>query len=213
MKPIGILGGSFDPVHNGHLRMAIEVLEALDLDHVRLVPLLQPNGAKAPVAPGMLRLRMLEAAVAGETRLRVDDRELRRGGISYTVDTLESLREEFADQSICLILGMDAFEGLTAWKHWQRLPTLSHLVIVDRPGARMPDSPELNALLAAAGTDEFSHLHADRCGRMLILDISPLDISSTQIRARLARGRSVRYLAPEAVVDFIHRHSMYQSQE
>ncbi len=209
-KPIGILGGSFDPVHNGHLRVAIEAIEALDLEQLRLVPLSQPNAAKSAAAPAALRLEMLRAATADEPRLQIDDRELRRAGISYTVETLESLRQEFADRSLCLVMGMDVFGGLTAWKDWKRLPMLSHLVVVNRPGACVPDSFELHALLASAGTDDPGHLRQDRCGRVLILDATLLNISSTQIRSRLARGRSVRYLVPDAVADLLHQHPVYK---
>ena len=209
-RPIGILGGSFDPVHNGHLRVAIETIEALDLEHLRLVPLSQPNAAKSAAAPAALRLEMLRAATLGEPRLRVDDRELRRAGISYTVETLVSLRREFADRSLCLVMGMDAFAGLTAWKDWQRLPMLSHLVVADRPGACMPDSAELRALLASAGTDDPGRLRRERCGRILILHAAALDISSTEIRNRLACGRSVRYLVPDAVAELLCQHPVYK---
>ena len=210
---IGILGGSFDPVHHGHLRLALEVLEALDFDHVRLIPLNQPNAAKSPIASGTLRLEMLQAAVASEPRLRVDDRELRRGGISYTVDTLQSLREEMPDQPLCLVLGMDAFRGLRSWHQWQRLLTLSHLVIAKRPGAPAPDSTEVGDLLESARVDNSVILQRHICGKIYTQTISQLDISSTQIRERLRSGRSVRYLLPNAVLDIINRHALYQQQE
>lgn len=210
---IGILGGSFDPVHNGHLRLAIEVLEALRLDHVRLIPLCQPNATKSPIASGPLRMEMLCAAVAGEAKLRADDRELRRGGISYTVETLQSLSEEFPDQSLCLILGMDAFRDLRNWHQWQRLLTLSHIVIAGRPGTLTPESSELPAELLHAMARDADMLRQHACGSIYAQEISQLDISSTQIRERLLAGRNVRYLLPAAVLDIIVHHRLYQRPE
>ncbi|MEZ5447324.1 MAG: nicotinate-nucleotide adenylyltransferase [Gammaproteobacteria bacterium] len=212
MKPVGLLGGSFDPVHDGHLRLAIEVMEGLDLDHVRLVPLNLPNATKLPVATGEQRLAMLRAAVAGEPRLVPDDRELRRGGISYTVETLQSLREELPHQPLCLILGMDAYRRIGTWHHWQRLLTLSHIVIAARPGAGVT-AADLPAEFGRAETADPDMLRRQPCGSVYRQTIQQLDISSTQIRERLRHGLNVRYLLPDAVFDFIHRHHPYSRPE
>ncbi|MCC6716204.1 MAG: nicotinate-nucleotide adenylyltransferase [Gammaproteobacteria bacterium] len=213
MKPVGLLGGSFDPVHNGHLRLAIEVMEGLDLDHVRLVPLNLPNATKQPVAAGEQRLAMLRAGVAGEPRLVPDDRELRRGGISYTVETLQSLREELPHQPLCLILGMDAYRSIGTWHRWQRLLTLSHIVIAARPGSGATDPADLPAEFVRAETPDPDMLCGQPCGGVYRHIIQQLEISSTQIRERLRHGLSVRYLLPDAVFDFIHRHHLYSKPE
>ncbi len=213
MKPVGLLGGSFDPVHNGHLRLAIEVVEGLELDHVRLVPLNLPNAAKQAVASGEQRLAMLRAAVAGEPRLVPDDCELRRGGISYTVETLQSLREELPHQPLCLILGMDAYRRIGTWHRWQRLLTLSHIVIAARPGAGATDPADLPAEFVRAETADPDMLRRQPCGGVYRHVIQQLEISSTQIRERLRHGLNVRYLLPDAVLDFIYRHHLYSKPE
>jgi nicotinate-nucleotide adenylyltransferase len=206
---IGILGGTFDPVHHGHLRLAIEMLEALDMASVRLIPLNRPNASKLPVASGEHRLAMLRAAVAGEPRLIPDDRELRRGGISYTVETLQSLREELPDQPLCLILGMDAFARIGSWHQWPRLLALAHIVIATRPGAAPIDPESLADELRLARTDDPATLRQHAAGSIYNQPIRPLDISSTMIRDSLRDGRSVRYLLPPAVIEFINEHHLY----
>lgn len=204
---IGVLGGTYDPVHHGHLRLALEVLEALGLSEIRLIPLNRPNHRPPPVAPGESRLAMLHAATAGEPRLKVDDRELRRGGISYTVETLQSLREELGNQPICLILGMDAFSGLTAWHQWRRLPELAHLVVACRPGAQSLLAAGVNDL---PRTDSPAALRARAHGLVLFHDLPHLDISASRIRALVEAGRSVRYLLPEPVLNLIEHHRLYR---
>ncbi len=131
--PVGVFGGTFDPVHHGHLRTALEVLEGCGLEQLRLVPALVPPHRPQPRAPAPLRLEMLRRAVAGEPRLVVDDRELRRGGPSYTVDTLAELRAAVGTRPLCLVLGADAFLGLPGWHRWRELFALAHLVVVERP--------------------------------------------------------------------------------
>lgn len=209
---IGILGGTFDPVHHGHLRLAIEVLEALGLDAVRLIPLNQPNASKSPVASGAQRLAMLQVAVAGEPRLVPDDRELRRGGISYTVDTLQSLREELPDRPLCLILGMDAFARIDTWHQWHRLLALAHIVIAARPGSPAMHQRPMAAELREARIDDPGILRHRPAGSIYTQAIRPLDISSTAIRDALRHRRSVRYLVPPPVLDYINEHHLYQEK-
>ena len=207
---IGILGGTFDPVHNGHLRLAVEALEFFRLAEVRLVPLYAPPHRDAPVAPAAMRLHMLKAAVAAEPRLAVDGRELQRGGISYTVDTLQSLREELDDTPIGLILGMDAFSQLASWREWRQLPDLAHLLIARRPGARLPEDPVVSNLLQALQVIKPRDLHDRPNGGIHIFDLPALDISSTRIRAMIQHGCSPRYLLPDAVLDIIGNHQLYR---
>lgn len=213
MKPIGILGGTFDPIHNGHLRLALEVYERLGLAEVRLIPLHQPPHREGPAAGDALRLEMVQAATAGVPGLTVDDRELQRGGISYTVETLASMREEFGDTPLCLILGMDAFRGLPQWHLWERLPELTHLVIAGRPSAVPPGEGPAARLLTERGTDDPAALGSQPAGRILLIPVPLLDISASGIRGMLAAGRNPRYLLPDAVLDVIRRHRLYASTE
>ena len=206
---IGILGGTFDPIHHGHLRLALEIHEGLGLDEVRLIPARQPPHRGAPFAGAEDRQAMLEAAVVATPGLRVDARELDRDGPSYTVDTLESFRAEFPQRSLCLIVGMDAFCELDAWYRWRSLPELAHIVIARRPGALMPESGRPAELLRERLTDSATALRRMQAGRTLMQDVPPLDITATRIRSLLGAGRNPRYLLPDAVLDVIHERGLY----
>lgn len=209
-KPIGLLGGTFDPIHYGHLRPALEVLEGLDLAQIRFIPARQPPHRPPPVTPPGQRLALVEQAIAGQPGFVADDRELRRDSPSYTVDTLISLRAEVGNTPLCLLLGMDAFDGLPAWHRWQSLPELAHLVVVHRPGAEPPSAPALEELLRR----RLSHPEALRecpAGGLLFFPVTQLDISATRIRQLLAAGNSPRYLLPESVLGYIREQGLYLS--
>jgi nicotinate-nucleotide adenylyltransferase len=213
MGPVGILGGTFDPVHFGHLRAALEMLENLGLAEVRLVPCGQPPHRHAPVASAAGRRAMLELAVAGQPGLRVDGRELERPGPSYMVDTLAELRAELGATPLCLLLGSDAFLGLPQWHRWQELLSLAHLVVMHRPGWRLDDSlpAPLAGLLAARRVAAAADLAAQPAGHILLTAVTPLDISATAIRALIGAGRSPRYLLPEAVWEHIRTQGWYNA--
>ena len=206
---IGILGGTFDPIHHGHLRLALEMLESLALDEVRLIPARQPPHRRHPIAQAEDRCAMLEAAVSATPGLQVDRRELSRAGPSYTVDTLASLRAEFPERSLCLMVGMDAFLELDTWYRWQELPELAHIAVARRPGAPMPDSGRPIDLLRERVTESPAVLRGTHAGHTLVLDLPPLDITATRIRSLLAAGRNPRYLLPDAVLDVIHERGLY----
>ncbi|MDD3517103.1 MAG: nicotinate-nucleotide adenylyltransferase [Chromatiales bacterium] len=207
---IGILGGTFDPVHFGHLRPALELLEGLPLDELRLLPCGVPPHRDAPAVSAAHRRAMLERAIDGQPGFRIDTRELDRPGPSYMVDTLASLREELgAACPIALILGMDAFLGLPTWHRWERIPQLAHLLVMERPGARLPEDGPLAALVQTGRADAAQALRESPSGRILTWSVTQLDISATRIRALVADGRSVRYLLPAAVNDYIHEHGLY----
>lgn len=210
MKPLGILGGTFDPIHHGHLRLAIEMAEALDLAEVRLVPLYLPPHREPPTAPPALRLRMLDAAVADTPPLRVDDRELRRARVSYTVETLAELRGDLPGRPLCLILGMDAFAGLEDWQRWREIIGLAHLAVAKRPGSVLSPSSPIQDVIDCHGVTDPSDLHRREAGCLLIREVPALDISASAIRARIAAGRSPRHLLPDAVLELIERNSLYR---
>ena len=210
-RRIGIFGGTFDPVHNGHLRTALEVAELLALDELRLVPASVPPHRGAPLATAMERLRMLELAADANPGFVVDDRELVRGGASYTIDTLRSLRAELgAAARLCLIVGLDAFAAIDTWKEWRALAEHAHLVVVQRPGAALALGEDAGRWAAArfAG-DPAAALAGAAQGAILRLELTQLAISATHIRALLAEGRSPRYLLPDAVLDYIRENRIY----
>lgn len=210
--PLGILGGTFDPVHNGHLRAAVEVLESCRLSGMRLVPAGQPPHRRPPVAPADLRLRMLRAAVEGDTRLSVDDRELRRRGPSYMVETLTSLRAEIGQRPLCLVLGADAFLGLPTWHRWQELFGLAHLIVIDRPGWQLTVAGELARQLANRRDEDVAALARAPAGAIRVQAITRLEISSSAIRALVAAGGDPRFLVPDAVRELFMKSGCYQKQ-
>ena len=209
-KPIGILGGTFDPVHYGHLRMAIECLERLALAEVRLVPLYTPPHRRAPHAAPEHRLAMLKIAVGAAGKLKVDDCELHRQSISYTIDTVSALRAKLGNTPICLLMGTDAFNILHTWHRWQTLLDHVHIVVAERPGvAPDPENTELKALLDKHILNDAALLHTTRSGKILRLQIPWLDISATRIRDMLRMRHDPAYLLPDAVIDYIHNHHLY----
>jgi len=206
-----ILGGTFDPVHFGHLRPALEVQQALDLECVHLLPCRIPPHRSAPLASPEQRVALLRAAVADEPALAIDERELHREGPSYMVDTLEALRREHGDQPLCLALGMDAFAGLESWHRWQDIPALCHLVIMQRPGAAWPGQGVIAGWVKQARVDAPQVLRSRPAGCIIAVPVTQLAVSSTQIRALLAAGRSPRYLLPDVVLERIRQENCYAS--
>lgn len=206
---ICILGGTFDPVHFGHLRPALEVQQALGIRQVRLLPCRVPPHRESPGLSAEHRLELLQQVVEREPALVVDDRELRREGPSYMVDTLRSLREENGDQPLCLALGMDAFLGLKSWHRWQELRQLCHLVVMQRPGSQWPLRGSLAEWLEQARVTDAGLLRHKSAGSVLAVTVTQLSISSTRIRQLIAAGDSPRYLLPETVLDRIKQENWY----
>lgn len=212
MRPIGVFGGTFDPVHYGHLRTAFEMLQALRFCDVHFVPCGDPPHRGNTFANAECRLQMVEEAIAGQAGFIADDREVRRGGPSYTVDTLASLRAEFPERSLGLILGMDAFLGLPDWHRWDEILNVAHIVVAHRPGWKSPDMGPLGLLLAEHGTHRVDDLHNARQGRIHIHAVTQLEISSTEIRDLVAAGRDPRFLMPDAVKDYIVDNNIYDAR-
>ena len=209
-KMVGVFGGTFDPVHFGHLRVAVELTEQLCLDQLRLLPCHQPYHRSEPACDSRHRLQMARLAVGSDARLFVDDRELQRQGPSYTVDTLASLRKELGTEvSLCLAMGADAFIKLPQWQRWQELLTLAHIVVMTRPGWQVPEHGETADLLRTQGISKAEQLQLAACGNILLLEVTALDISATDIRKIIAIGRSPRFLLPDQVWGYIQLHQLY----
>lgn len=209
MKAIGIFGGTFDPIHIGHLRTAYEILHDVDLEQIRFVPCRLPPHGKAAQAPAELRLEMLSSAVAEIDGFVVDERELNRGGPSYTVDTLESFRQEVPDRPIGLIVGLDAYLQLHTWHRWRDILGLAHVIVARRPGAVVPYAGEPGKLLADRGTQDRSLLQKETAGRILVQAVTQLEISSSAIRDMIAQGRSPLFLLPPEVKVIIDASGCY----
>ena len=212
MGPIGIFGGTFDPIHFGHLRAAFELTELLGLDRVLFVPAADPPHRGTPLADAATRLAMVRAALEDEDAFELDDRELKRPGPSYTVLTLQELRLEYGSRPLVLLLGMDAFLGLPTWHRWRELLDLAHIAVAHRPGAELPSTGELGRLLEstrARGREEIAALPA---GRIFVHPGTQLDISSTDLREALRAGRDPRYLMPEPVRRMINATGIYARQ-
>lgn len=206
---LGVLGGTFDPVHVGHLRLAIEVRERVGLEQVRMLPAPRPRLRGVPQVDAATRLRLLAAAVAGVSGLAVDARELDAPGPTRTVDTLTALRAEQGTRPICLILGADAASRLHRWHAWEQLSELAHLIIARRPGARLPRSGPVAALLEARRDDDASALRGRPAGVIHVCDVPGLDVSATAVRERLAHGRSIEFLVPEEVRQMLLNEGLY----
>jgi nicotinate-nucleotide adenylyltransferase len=208
---IGILGGSFDPVHAGHLRIALEIMHGLQCTSVHLIPSALPPHREPAVASAAERLAMLRLAVTEIDSFIVDDREITRGGTSYTIDTLESLRSEYAGQSLCLMMGMDAYCGLPGWHRWREIPEWSHIAVAHRPGALPSFGSELEAFTSRSRTMDARELYDNSAGRVIFQEVTQLDISSSAIREMIAMGKSPRFLMPDKVVDYIEKKGVYRS--
>ena len=208
-EPIGLFGGTFDPIHYGHLRTAFELLQALKLAQVRFLPTGDPPHRVDPLAPSELRLEMVRAAVAGQAGFSVDDREIRRSGVSYSIDTLTELRREYPQRSLCLLLGMDAFLGVPTWHRWSEIFELCHVVVAHRPGWKAPITGPLGEVMVDRGTGSVRDLHSTVAGRIYVRAVTQLEIASTDLRALIMSGQDLRYLVPDAVRDLIARTGCY----
>jgi len=208
-KRIGLYGGTFDPVHNAHLQAALEAAEQANLDEVRLIPAAHPPHRQAPKASAAQRLAMLQLAASDEPRFVVDDRELLRAAPSYSIDSIESLRAECAENDLLFwLLGEDAFCGLPGWHRFDELIDSCHFLVWKRPDSP-PARPEvLRQLLARRAVAHAADIRK-RAGQIGFIEPTALALSATQIRARRASGRSVRFLLPAAVLDYIETEGLY----
>jgi nicotinate-nucleotide adenylyltransferase len=199
MRPLALFGGTFDPIHNAHLRVAWEAAEYLDAD-VRLLPANVPPHRDQPRASAEQRAALVRAALLGQQRLALDTRELLREGPSYTVDTLLDVREEIGDERpLVLLVGADAFAGLPQWHRWKELFDLAHIGVLTRPGSGGALPTELRTKIASRRCSEPRFVREAPAGRVLTIPVTPLDISASQIRELLAEGREPRWLVSDAL--------------
>ena len=206
---IGILGGTFDPVHFGHLRPALEIQQALDLDEIRLLPAHVPPHRSQPHASPQQRLALLRAAVGDDPAFTVDAREYEREGPSYTLDTLQSLRADLPGKDLSLLIGLDAFCGFTSWHRWREIPEYCHLVVMSRPGKMLPEQGELADFIHLHQVTDAETLKTRASGLLLFHPVSQLEISATQIRKTLAAGKRADFLLPDNVLEIIRSENLY----
>lgn len=211
------MGGTFNPIHFGHLCMAQELADALNFDEVRFIPAANPPHKNTPSISAEHRAAMLRLAIADNPLFKFDDRELQRDGVSYSIDTLQNLRDELGSQtSITLLMGSDAFTKFDTWHRWQEIIQLCHIAIVQRPQMQK-QTQEITKLSKALETFLHNHysehgddLRTSPAGFITMRQITALDISSTAIREAIKQGHSVRYLVPDSVLEYIQAHQLYQ---
>ncbi|MCU7940743.1 MAG: nicotinate-nucleotide adenylyltransferase [gamma proteobacterium symbiont of Bathyaustriella thionipta] len=211
-SPIGIYGGTFDPVHYGHLRPNLELCEIFALDHVRFIPAFAPPHREAPQTPAEQRLEMVAQAIEAESRFVLDDREIKRGGPSYTLDTLKSLRQDYPDNPLCLLMGMDAFAAIDCWYHWQELLDYAHIIVSQRPETDFHASEQWSTAVQALYEQhqaERKAISQTLCGKIRLEPVTQLSISATDIRNRLKNKQSIRFLMPEPVINLIKYYNLY----
>lgn len=213
MKHIGLLGGTFNPIHFGHLRMAQELADALNLDEVRFIPAANPPHKITPTVSAQQRVAMVQLAIDDNPLFKLDARELERAGASYTIDTLISLREELGSKaSLCLMMGSDAFTKLDSWHRWDELLNYCHIILVQRPNAKSEKlSDKMTAFLSQHYTENLDDLAEKTAGYIHMQAITTQDISATHIREKLATGNSAKYLMPDTVLAYIQQQQLYKA--
>jgi len=202
-KLVGIFGGTFDPIHYGHLRPALELMQQTGLSEVRFLPNRQPPHRQQPWLDVAARKQLVQMAIADEPGFVLDDRELRRDGPSYMVDTLADLRCDFPEATLCLMLGSDAFAGFTQWHEWQAILGLCHIIVMTRPGAELASLHSQPSAITARFSHDVRSLSNSSHGLILLQSVTPLDISSSRIRECLRQGLSVRYLLPDSILHYL----------
>ena len=208
---VALFGGTFNPIHNGHLRIATELAELLQVDHIRMLPCAFPPHRSNPQVTAEQRLAMLQAAIATQPRLIADDSELHRAAPSYSIDTLQSVREQLAPQQpLFFCIGMDALGNINTWQRWQDLLHYCHILVSSRPCTEEPKSGPVADWIAQHRCDDLEALQQKPAGNVYFCDLTMLDISSTAIRNKIARGDSIHFLTPDTVVEYIQQHHLYE---
>lgn len=208
-EPLALFGGTFDPVHYGHLRCADEARQQLGLKNLYLLPAGTPPHRKPPQATTKQRLEMLQLAQAEFPRLEIDDRETQRSGPSYMVDTLQELRTEFPQRPLLLLIGQDAANHLHSWFHWEQLFELAHIVILTRPGAQADYRSDLTRQIQRRLSTDVQSLCCSKAGGVLYLGVTSIDVSATSIKSIIRLGRSPQSMLPEVVLNYINENQLY----
>lgn len=209
-KPaIGILGGTFDPIHYGHLRPCLDLLQQLKLDHIRLLPNHIPPHRATPGSSAHHRLAMAKLAIEQCHELHIDERELHRSTPSYTIDTLIELASEFPDTAICFLIGMDSLNSLHTWHRWQELLSYCHLVVSYRPNYQLNLAPEVQTVFDQVQTTDPDLIHQNSHGHILLWPSTQLEISATRIRQLIKTQQNPSYLLPNNVITYIKQHNLY----
>lgn len=210
MHKIGVLGGTFDPIHFGHLRIGLECKAALSLDELRMIPCAEPWHRNEPMASASKRLQMLSLALHNSNNVIADDRELQRTGASYTVDTLESLKSDFSNSNLYLIVGSDTFQKLNQWHRWQEIFELANIVIAQRPDCGNDKESTVGKILKQrfCSIDE---LKITSVGKIACVPVSQLEISASHIRGLIRDKNSIQYLLPDSVISLIEQEKLYST--
>ena len=204
MKIIGLYGGTFDPIHIGHLRPAVEVFQHLKLDKLFFIPCAYPPHKTKPFFTIQQRIKLLQAAIGSYPEFEIDQRETQRPPPSYTIDTLKSLRNDFPDAALCLIIGKDAFNNINSWHQWHELLNFAHLIVTQRPHEPITINDEISAFFRLHNTQNITKIQDNTCGCIYMQKVTQFDISSTQIRTLLETRHDVRYLVPDKVYEIIN---------
>ncbi len=207
---IGIFGGTFDPVHLGHLRSALEIYSALELDHIRFIPCANPSHRQKPVASVEMRMKMVAAAIAPFTGFVLDSREANRSGPSYMYDTLVSLKKDFTDQRLCLIIGADAFLMFNQWKQWEEILKRCHLLVMERPGTNNLQDAVTKFSLELNFTNNIAEFKEAGPGSILSYSVTQLGFSSSKIRQFVQADIDVRYCVTDDVYKIINQENLYK---
>ncbi|MBA2653825.1 MAG: nicotinate-nucleotide adenylyltransferase [Gammaproteobacteria bacterium] len=206
--PLGILGGTFDPIHNGHLQIAASIIDATSVNTIKFMPCYLPVHRPEPESIVNDRVAMIKLALESSS-LSLDEREIRRKSPSYMIDSLISLREDFPLHPLCLILGADAYQNIITWKKWQELLEYAHLIIINRP--HFPFKLHPHPLLAKHETQNPNDIRTHLAGSILFLAIPPCPISATSIRQKIKNNEDITALVPRKVADYIHQHDLYRN--
>jgi nicotinate-nucleotide adenylyltransferase len=216
LKTVALFGGTFDPVHYGHLRSALELKQRLSLDELRFLPCHQPAHRDLPGATSEQRLKMLQLAVADFNRQRneqllVDDREIKRDGVSYSVETLEQCRREMGDQlSLIWVMGTDAFASFDRWHRWQDVLSMAHIVVMARPNESLPTQGPVAQLLKSCQAADSKILHENKAGSIWLASLTPYPVSATAIRQAIVQNQAVNEFLSPVVLDYIQTQQLYR---
>ncbi|WP_034474220.1 nicotinate-nucleotide adenylyltransferase [Aestuariibacter salexigens] len=210
LPPIGVFGGTFNPPHYGHFCPVQDAARQVGIKRIMVVPCQIPPHKAKPETSAATRLTMVRLAAEHFNGFEVSDIELKRAGKSYTVDTLEQLRNDMPDTPICFFMGLDSLLHFDSWHRWQDIPKLSHIVVCARPGWQPDYNTNIQRLLEQRLTEAPAQLHRDKCGCLFFASVAPYHVSSTEIRQRLEKQQNLHGMMPDNVHAYINEHRLYR---